>query len=188
MKEFIRFSLPSGHVFELNARVVADDRAACYHKHNPDEFKTLDEAREDTIGLFDDDFEVYDWLANNMDIDEVMAKHGRLVAFKPHALAWHEADRTHTDERAAVEPVSGDDIMSVPVEMVISQMAGNGELCNVTLMNNPETGQPQSAMVFIHGGPAVVDTFIQGLQAITNHIASREQRAADAAQATGHQH
>ena len=180
MKAFIQFTLPTGHVFELSAKAVADDRAAYYFKHRPDEFKTLEEAQADTVGLFDDDFEVRDWLFNNMDVDATMLEHGRLIAFNPPAHDWNEAESSHHDAPAPFTPIAADQVFEAPVELLVSEMASANEVCSVRLMNGTDDGEPHQALALVAGGPAVVNRYITALQ-ITTDLLAKEMAAAASA-------
>ena len=171
MKPYLQFALPSGHVFELATNVVANNRAAYYHSARPDEFPALGDALIDTHGLFADSYEIYDWLANNMDIDDVMQEHGRLIAYNPPALAWYSAERSFHDEPAAFTPIAPEKVFESPVELLVSEMASANEACAVRLFNGTEDGQPHQAIALFAGGPTVVNRYINALQITTDLLA-----------------
>jgi hypothetical protein len=186
MKPYIQFALPSGHVFELPTEIIVNDRAAYYFNHCPDEFKTLDEAKVDTTELFDDGYQVRDWLLNNMDVDDVMKKHGRLVAFKPPVLEWSIGEYSLVDERTEVAQPSSKDVMQAPLELIASFMASSHELCAAQTIVDATTGQPAGALVYVAGNQAIVNSYLTGLQIITEQVLAKMEEANKASTSTQH--
>jgi hypothetical protein len=188
MHEFMRFALPSGHLYEIPIRAVADHRAEHFHKANPDEFPTLDAAREDSMGLFADDARAArEWLLGNMDEAEVR-RLARLVDYKPPVLEWSIADVTYHGTRADVAQPKAEDVLQVPVEMIVSFMAATNELCAAQQVVDAETGHPTGALVFVSGGHAVVQHYLRGLQIITDQVLAAMEAANKAAVVAGVQH
>lgn len=181
MKPYLQLTLASGHVFEIPTKVIADDRAAYYFKVCPDDFKTFAEAEADTIGYFDDGRAITEWLFNSMDVEKIAKAHGRLVAFDPPSVDWGDCEAELTDEPATVQALSGETIMEMPVSMVSASMAATNELCAAQQIMDTTTGQPQSAIVFINGGPEVVGAYLGGIKIITEKVLDRMEAATAAA-------
>ena len=65
MEKFLRVTMPDGSLWDVPARVIADNRAKYYAEGDPGEYE------EEFRFTMDDNFELRDWAANNMDWDEV---------------------------------------------------------------------------------------------------------------------
>lgn len=61
----LRVTMPDGSVWEVPARIVAEDRAKYYSKKREENYH---EVFKETM---DDDFEIKDWASNNMNWDDV---------------------------------------------------------------------------------------------------------------------
>lgn len=73
MAKMILWEHPDGSVWSVPAEVVAKHRAQYYAANDPD--TTFQEEYEYTIS---DNFELIDWVQNNMDVDDV-EEHTKLV-------------------------------------------------------------------------------------------------------------
>lgn len=163
MKKFIQITLNTGHVYEIPTGAIVENRAAYYHANKPEEFPTLDDAKDDTVGLFDDATQIADWAANNMNWDELLPN-AKLIRFKPPAeQPWHEGEMSFHDTPALMGELDGTTIMKQPVELVMHTMAMTGQLCNVTILNGPD-GAPYGAFAMIIGNAPVINSYITALQ------------------------
>lgn len=186
MKPFIQFTFPSGHVLEVPTLPIAEDRAKYYFERaGQTEFSTLEEALTDTTDYFDDSQEITEWLFNNMDVDQLALKHGRLVNFRPQPLDWSEVERDFHDERATVPKLEDfrANLLQVPVEMVVSSMASAGDVCGAQMLMNAADGQPHQALIFVQGGPYVVNQFMLGNKVIAESVTAKLDAALAAEQA-----
>lgn len=189
MHEFMQLALPSGHVFEIPLRVIADDRAERDHAINPEKFGSLDAAREENMSLFAENASrARDWLLNAMDVEATMLKHGRLVGFKPPVLEWSLGHDTYHAEPAKVQEVTSETIAQLPVELVLQAMQQDAHLCSAHLIMNAATGEPQAGIFFVLGRPDVVGSYVNAMQITTNVVVQKLQGEADAAAATGAAH
>lgn len=168
MKQFIHITLPSGHVYEIPTAVIANNRAAYYAENRKDEFPTLQAALEDTIGLFDDATEIAEWAANNMNWDEI-EPNARLIRYINKPTPWHEGEWSFHDQPALTGDIGDDDILKVPVELVLHSMVARRMLCNVTVLNGPD-GEPYAALAMILGNRPILNTYMRGLEIMGNSI------------------
>lgn len=68
-KLVVEFS--NGEVYEIPVDVIAKNRAEYYYK-STNEFSSIEESlQNDTIPLFEDDYEITDWASNNMNWSDV---------------------------------------------------------------------------------------------------------------------
>jgi hypothetical protein len=166
----------------LATAIVANNRAAFYHNERNDEFPTMEAALQDTTGLFEDSREITDWLMGNMNPDEYMP-HARLVRFTRPGLDPNDAEITYHDAQALIGQLDEATVLDLPVEMVLSAMAVHNRLCQMAVLND-DKGQPNVALVFIQGGPPVIQFYQGGIQELTDAVvraAQPQQPAADAA-------
>ena len=176
MKPLTHIAFSSGHLFEIPTEVIAKNRAQAMLAAHPDEFKTLDEAMEDTVGLFEDNYSIEDWARNNMNWDKDLQPFARLVRFTPQDFDHvNGADWSHHDNPAMVAELSGETILRSPVEAVISAMAVSGQLCNMTVLHQPdETGEakPYAAIALIIGNENVVGAYAQAFTLVGNALSA----------------
>lgn len=173
MKNFIQIALKTGHVYEIPTSTVVDNRAAYYHAQRPDEFPTLESAKEDTIGLFDDASQIADWAANNMNWSE-LAPTSKLIRFNPPTeQPWHDGDWSFHDTPALMGELDGETIMKQPAELIMHTMAMSGQLCNVTVLNGPD-GAAYGAFAMIIGNVPVINSYIQALQFVGNMLTQQQ--------------
>lgn len=177
MKPFIQIAFPAGQVFEIATSVVAEDRAKAMQIAHPDEFPTIEAAREDTNELFkDDSYEIQDWARNNMNWPE-LAPHARLIRFTPPELDHvNGAEWSFHDAPAIVGELDGDTILAQPLEMVLSTMALSQQLCNVTVLNGID-GKPYAALALIVGNEHALGAYLQALQLVGNSLTAGQQPA-----------
>lgn len=171
MKPFTHVAFSSGHLFEIQTAVIAQNRAKAMLDAHPDEFKNIDEAMTDTVELFDDNYAIEDWARNNMNWDKDLAPFARLVRFTPPELDHANAEWSHVDHPAMVAELSGETILRSPVEAVISAMAVSGQICNMTVLNQPdESGEakPYAAVALIIGNEHVVGAYAQAFTMVGN--------------------
>jgi hypothetical protein len=179
--ETLRLTLVSGHIFELPIRCIADDRATYYHQQCPDEFPTLDAAREDSMGLFaGNNSEASEWLLNNMDVDATLRTHAKLVGYALPEREIVEVDYLPHPSKPATP--DGDHIMLAPLQLIAEGMADSGGLVSVVQLMDHATGQPAAAVAFMRGGPAVLDVLLQALQNGANAVMQLVQAAQAQAQ------
>lgn len=175
MKPFTHIAFSSGHLFEIPTEVIAKNRAQAMLQAHPDEFTAIDEAMTDTVELFDDNYAIEDWARNNMNWDTDLAPFSRLVRFTPPELDHVNAEWSHEDHPAMVAELSGETILRSPVEMVISAMAVSGQICNMTVLNQPDaTGEnkPYAAVALIIGNEHVVGAYAQAFTMVGNVLGS----------------
>lgn len=168
MKPFIQIALPTGHVYEVAARVVAENRAKVMQELHSQEFPTLDAAIADTSELFEDGYEIKDWALNQMNPEEILAT-ARLVRFTPPEQDLQYGAWTYSDHPAPVAELDGNEIMQHPVESVLSTMAASNQLCNVTVLNGPD-GNPHAAMALVIGDASIIGAYIAALQFVGDKI------------------
>lgn len=68
--KFIKLQCYNGAIYKIPISIVAYSRAKYYsHEYDDDIERSL---KEDTLPLFEsDDYEIYGWLKNNMDFEEI---------------------------------------------------------------------------------------------------------------------
>lgn len=165
MKQFIRVLLPTGHLYEIPAQAIAENRAAYYHQAMADEFPTLDAALQDSIALFEDNTEIREWALNNMNVEELM-KPARLVRYTQPEQDFAGGDWSFEDAGAIIPQLESQSMLAMPLEMALAAMAAHRNLCQVLTINSAD-GQPQAAVVVIQGGPAIVGTYVGALTHLT---------------------
>jgi hypothetical protein len=180
VKTHLHLAFPTGHVYELATAIVANNRAAFYHNERNDEFPTMEAALADTTALFEDSSEITDWLMGNMNPEEYLP-HARLVRFTRPGLDPNDAEITYHDAPALIGQLDEATVLDLPVEMVLSAMAVHNRVTQMALLND-ENGQPNVALVFIQGGPAVIGFFQGGIQELTDNVVRAMQGAAAARQ------
>ena len=169
MKPFTRVQVSTGHVFEIETEVIANDRAAAMLANRPDEFANLGEALADTVELFDDSDEIRDWALNNMNPDEYISR-SRLVRFLAPEQEFDSAEWSYHDRPSIVGELDGEQILRQPVEFVLSTMAASRQMVSMTVLNDGES-KPFGAMVLIIGDKPILDSFIAALQFTSGCIA-----------------
>ena len=65
-EKYLRITMPDGSLWDVPARLVAEDRAKYYAEKDPD--TTYEEMFEATMS---DDFDLKDWAADNMNWEDV---------------------------------------------------------------------------------------------------------------------
>lgn len=177
MKTFIQIALPTGHVYEVATRVVAESRAKSMQALHSSEFPTLEDAMADTTELFaEDTYQIKDWALNQMQPDELLSA-ARLVRFTPPDQDLQYGEWTYSDHPAPLAELGGDEIMKHPVESVLSTMAASGQLCNVTVLNGPD-GNAHAAMALIIGDQNIIGSYIAALQFVGDKITEAPATAA----------
>lgn len=171
MKPYFTVTMTTGHVFEFPAEMVVADRAAAMLKAHPDEFKTLEEARQDTIELFDDSDQIRDWALNNMDLGK-NGERARLVRFNVTEHDYTTAEWAYSDTRALIGELDGESIMRSPVEAVMTAMAASGQLVNATVLQASD-GSVMGAAVMIIGNKSIIDLYLGAVQTVGAHLDSR---------------
>lgn len=79
--------MPDGSKWDVPVTIIAEHRANYYkHEFNDNIKKSL---IEDTLPLFEDEFEIKDWAANNMDWSDV-AKFATRVLFTTDEVDYQE--------------------------------------------------------------------------------------------------
>ena len=171
MKPFIQIQLNTGHVYEVPTEAIVQNRAAYYHAERAAEFPTLQDAIDDTRGLFDDATEIKEWAANNMNWDELLPV-AKLVRYSPPEVqAWNEGEWTYHDHQALLSELDGETLMGQPVELVLHTMAAHRQLCNITLMNGSD-GKACAALALIIGSEPVLSSYLSGLNYISEQLAA----------------
>lgn len=167
MKPFIHVLLTTGHLYEIPTAAVVDSRAGYYHKQFKDtEFPTIESAKEDTEGLFEDSGEIRDWALNNMVAAELM-EHARLVRFTPPEPDLAAGDWSYHEHNAIIPQLDSQTVMAMPLEMAVSAMATHKHICQITTFNDAD-GKPFAAMALITGPEAIVGTYVGAMQHLTN--------------------
>lgn len=182
MKTFIHIALTAtGHLYEVPTQLVADSRAAAMLAAHPDEFKTIEEAMADTVGLFnDDDYAIQDWAVNNMQVKDIMNA-ARLVRFTPPDLdIANGAEWTFHDAPAIIPQLDAQSVLQMPVEMAVSAMAVHRNVCQLVTLND-EAGQPCAAIALVQGSPALVGSYVGALTHLTNTFVQGPQAVNEAA-------
>lgn len=169
MKPFICMALPTGHVYQFPAQIIAENRAKCMQELHPDEFPDLAAAMEDTVGLFEDDYEVRDWALNNMNPDEYMPQ-AVLVRFTPPERDYNAAEWTHHDAPAIVGEIEGQAVMEYPLEVLVTAMGLSRQLCNISVLNGAD-GKPFAAVAVMVGNEIVLQPYLTSLSRLTDQIA-----------------
>lgn len=186
MKAYLHVTMPNGRIYEIPTALIAENRAAYYHEHHKDEFPTPEAAMADTTELFADDYEIADWAKNNMDWSDV-EKQARMIAVEPGEsleAAWTNAEITAHAERTQVAEIfrQGGALLPLPLELLMTGMAENGNICScIALTPDPET--PPAGAIAVVRGPYTT-LFLHALQSTTEFIAQRESAAAS--QSTAH--
>lgn len=168
MKQFMHLTTPRGLVYEIPTEIIAQHRAKIMRELHPSEFPDDASAMEDTRELFDDEYQIQDWAANNMNWPE-LGKHARLIRLLPSTDAWHEGEWTSHDTPALLGDVDGETIMSNPLELSINVMAASGQACNVTLLHD-DNSQPYAAVAVMVGPNPVLSQYVQALQFVTGRL------------------
>lgn len=168
MKPFVRIALTSGHVYQIPADVIAQNRAQTMLELHPSEFADLAASLEDTREVFEDSAEIRDWALNNMNPDDYMP-HARLVRFVPPAQDHSTAEWLYDDAPAILGELDGDSIMQQPVEAVLTTMAASNQLVNLTVLNNDE-GKPFGALALIIGNEPIIGAFASTMQFTANQL------------------
>jgi hypothetical protein len=178
MKPFTQIAFPSGPVFEIPTAVIAKNRASTMRELYSDEFATEESAMEDTVELFKaSDYDIEDWARNNMNWSTDLEPHARLVRFTPPALDHvNDAEWVFKDIPGMVGELDAETIMRQPVEMVLSTMAASQQLCNVTVLNDPN-GKPHAAMALIIGNEHVIGAYVQAMQMVGDAITTSDQKS-----------
>lgn len=72
MEKWMSVEMPDGSKWAVPVSVIANNRADYYAK-NDEDFKGDFERslNEDTLPLFEDEYEIHDWAANNMNWEDV---------------------------------------------------------------------------------------------------------------------
>ncbi len=174
MKRFIQIALPSGHVYEIPTRVIAENRAEAMFKDHPVEFPTLGDALVDTTELFDDSSEIREWALNNMNPDEYMPS-ARLIRFLPPEQEFDSAEWSYHDDIAKVAEINGYDALISPVEAVLAWMVSSGQRVNVTVLKGKqEDGKPFGILAaVVAGDEATLNHFITALHFTDGMIAKK---------------
>lgn len=177
MKPFIRLVLPTGHIYEIAAQFIAENRAASMLELHPDEFKTLQESMLDTTELFEDNYEVRDWALNNMQQAELLAA-ARLVRFTMPEIDLQAADWEYQETQAIIPALDQNAIMTWPLELTLQAMAAQGKLCQLTKLGAP--GAEAVLLAVVQSNPAVVEMYSNTLVELTNfYVAALREKAAN---------
>lgn len=166
MKKFIHVLLDTGHLYEIPASVIAQNRAKTMLEMHPEEFADLAAAELDTDELFEDSDQIRDWGLNQMNVPELM-KEARLVRYTPPEQDFAGGEWSYHEHAAMIPQLETQTMLAMPVEMAVAAMAAHRNLCQV-LQLNAEDGQPYAAVVLIQGGPAIVGTYVGALTHLTN--------------------
>ena len=174
MKQFIQITKHTGHVYEIPVSVIAEHRAAAMLAAHPDEFADMAAAMEDTTGLFkDDSWNIKDWAANNMNWPDVQ-RHAKLIRFTPPDEGqWYDGEFTYHDMPAMMGELDGDTLMSQPVELVMTTMALQRQLCNATILQGAN-GEPYGAFVMIFGDRPIINTYMNALRYVGDQITGQQ--------------
>lgn len=166
MKPLIHVLLPTGHLYEIQTAVVAQNRAKTMFELHPDEFADMAAAMADTEELFEDNGEIRDWALNNMNTDELMNA-ARLVRFTPPEPDFQGGDWSYHDALAIIPQLDPQSVLAMPIEMALSAMAAHRNICQVTVLNDAAQ-KPYAAVVLVQGGEAIVGTYVGALTHLTN--------------------
>ncbi len=66
---FLRVEMPDNTKWDVSVMIIAKNRAEWYKKEFDNDLERS--LAEDTLPLFEDDYEIEDWATNNMDWDDV---------------------------------------------------------------------------------------------------------------------
>lgn len=177
MKPFIRLLLPTGHLYEIAAQAVAENRAAAMLALHPDEFKTLEESMLDTTELFEDNYEVRDWALNNMQQAELLGI-ARLVRFTMPEIDLQAADWEYHETAAMIPALDQNAILTWPLELTLQAMASHGKLCQLTKLGEP--GAEAVLLALVQSNPAVVTMYSNALAKITeSYVEGMRERLAN---------
>lgn len=160
MKKFVRIQFHTGHVYEVPASVIADDRTSYYAMQEPE--RTREQHSFETRELFKSDFNLFDWAKNNMNWSD-LKKYARMVEFKAPDLqaAWDDAELVSTDEQRPFDIVSlGEDAVSAPLEMALAQVVASGEKACIFAFQQPDTKKTTSAVIAVVGDEDIVHGFV----------------------------
>lgn len=174
MKPYIHIKFPSGQSYEVPAAVIANHRAQVMFADHPDEFKTIDEAIEDSVGLFEDNYAIEDWARNNMNWGSDIEPHARMVRFAPPEIDHvNDAEWSHVEMPALLAEPDGDAVLASPLGFTAGVMASTGQLCNLTVLTQPnEAGEakPYAAVAVLLGNEHVIGAYTQALQLVGNAL------------------
>lgn len=176
MKPFFQITLATGHVYEVPAAVIAENRAKVMLELRTDEFKTIEEAMTDTVEMFDDAYEVVDWAKSNMNPEDYLPK-ARLIRFNQPERDFTNAEWSAADSAAMMGEMEAGQIMSSPVDYVLSVMSASGQACNVTVMSDHQTREPFAAVAVILGCEKIIGSYVETLQMVTQVLASKPTNA-----------
>lgn len=168
MKPFIQIAFPTGQTFELPAVVIAENRAKAMLAENPGEFADIAAAMQDTVELFDDDYQLKDWALNNMNPDEYMP-YARMIRFKAPEADFQAAEWSHHPGQAITGEIDGDNVLKAPLEYLVTLTAASRQLANVTVINNAD-GQPGAAVAVFVGPTMAISAFIDAVSITANHL------------------
>ncbi len=160
MNKFLTITFSTGHIYEVPAAAVAEDRTAYYAVQDPD--RTREQHAAETEAMFASEFELFDWAKNNMNWSDLQ-KRARLVGFNAPDFGglWDDAVLSTSEDQAMPDVISlGEDALTAPIEMVLSQTVAEGAHCTLLAFQQPDTKAVTSAVVAIVGAPDVVEGYI----------------------------
>lgn len=184
MKPFIHVKFENGLTYQVPTSIIVQDRAACYHERDKDEFPTIEDAIKDSEELFAGDaFQIEDWARNNMNWEGEIKPHSKVIGHEPIAEDWMTAELSYHDKDIPIEPLtSGDGILEMPVSYAMLRMAAraaSNNFCHINLFSGPD-GQRVAALAMIYGGPKVVEFYLGGLNRLSETITEAANGSLDA--------
>jgi hypothetical protein len=165
MKKFIQIEIDPGYLFETPAAVVAAHRASTMLQLHPDSFASLEEAMEDTLGLFDDDLEVVHWVKIHMKWSEI-APYSRIVRYQAPEKDLSNARLSLTDHQALSAALDMGAVMSTPGDALLSALINSGIACSAIDVKD-DNGGAFAAFAAMAGPPRLIAAYLQALEEIT---------------------
>lgn len=178
MKPFINITFASGHVFQMPAAAVAENRTAYYRMIEPD--RTPEQHAAETAMLFESDAAVFDWVRGNMNWRDV-EKLAHLVAFKPADFvgSWQDAELMAADESTKPDLVAmGNRIVDAPIELALSQANVEGVNCLMFGVLSQEPGQINMAIAALLGPAEVTHAYIAAIHHFDQYMRHKALAAA----------
>lgn len=164
MKQFCIMNFDDAS-FQIETMVIAAHRANYMFEHVRDEYPTIEEALAGTVKLFEDEEEIADWAAFNMQWSD-LAGQAMMIEAKGPARILSSCPWTFLDEVSAPEPIKPGPVDDVPLGILLSNLIAQGGTCSVIQMGEPST----VAVAVIQGDPEVIAGYVAVLQQFTRHV------------------
>lgn len=172
MKAVTKITFPNGLIFDVPTKIIADNRTMHYTLVDTSLTKAQHEA--ETVALFtSSEFEVVDWLKNNMDWKDV-DNFAVLTGYEAPDLngAWNEATAELSEKSSGFNPetiASANTLM--PVEALLQATAAAHKRVTILALNDGDGNLKAFVAAFI-AETEVLHGFMATLEQFDAHIES----------------